>query len=519
MAHLDFTPIQSLRPVSLTRHEWTGLTAGHNLADGHARQSPSPAAASVLDRLGSIYTDCASASQLSVQRAFEREFYELAGQKSVHGRSRGPQHHYSSSLSIEVVANLLRHRGWTVGLLHPTFDNIPAILRRHGVPLIPVDESVFRDPADPRYYAGLNALFLVTPNNPTGTDPAAETLRAIADQCRQRGMTLILDFSFRFFSRHLGGHDFYEYLEDIGASYIGIEDSGKTWPTLDLKVGSLLADDETYDALQEITDDVLLNVSPFIFALLEEHIRHEGIADSLRISTVNRRALTKALEGGLVRLPLQDSTMSVALLQLPEGWDGEELCAWLEWMDVSVLPGGPFYWDRREEGARHVRIALMRPVAEFAESARVLADAFEQYARERQDDGAGVRQVARDCACDQGAADANTDSTDPDRVRELALEGAADLLSVERISADDDFFMLGGDSLTAMHFVGRMAHTTGLPLRMSVLFDHPVLGDFAEEVVRLAARGAADGRASAAPDPAAALRASFGLLGSAEGKS
>jgi len=475
--------------LSLTRHEWSGLMSRHNLADGHAKQGPSNEAINILGRLTEIYQQSGRVPQFEVQRAYEDAFFGLAGQPSVANRIRRPQHHYSSSLSIEVIANHLRHHRMVVGLLQPTFDNIPAILRRHSIQLVPISEAVFDSPGNDEHYAGIDALFIVTPNNPTGADPTPDSLRVIADQCRVRGILLILDFSFRFFSRYLATHDYYDYLESTGVSYIGIEDSGKTWPTLDLKIGSLLADEARSDELQTITDDLLLNVSPFIFALLGEHIRNEGKRDCVRVSGQNRHELAEALAGGPVKPPTLDGVMSVALLRLPDGWSGPRVCDRLDRDGVSVLPGNQFYWNKPEAGDAFLRVALMRPAAEFAESARALARGLERYAEEIHTEP--VDTPARS-----------------DDVPSMVVSLLSELLERQDISMEDDFFDLGGDSLTAMHFVGRIARRTGLPLRMTVLFANPLLRDFAREVELLRARQGTDAEVGST----AALRAAFGLL-------
>jgi aspartate/methionine/tyrosine aminotransferase len=364
---------------SLTRHEWTGLMNKYNLADGHARQAQTVAMLRVIKGLPALWESSESALQMDVQREFEEAFYGTAGQWSVMARERCPLHHYSSSLSIEVVANLLREKSMRVGLLHPTFDNIPAILNRQGVPLIPISEEIFESPANPRFYDDYDVIFLVTPNNPTGCDPSPEIIKTIADQCRARDLILVLDFSFRFFSEHLATWDHYEYFESIGLRYIGIEDTGKTWQTLDLKVGSLVADATLHVRLQEITDDLLLNVSPFIFGLVRDYIRADGSVSCRTTGQINRASLKQALQGGPVAVMPASGPMSVAWLRLPETWRVSELCDWLSDEGISVLPGSPFFWADHSLGEQYMRVALMRPEAGFAAGANALADAFWRY--------------------------------------------------------------------------------------------------------------------------------------------
>jgi phosphopantetheine binding protein len=70
-------------------------------------------------------------------------------------------------------------------------------------------------------------------------------------------------------------------------------------------------------------------------------------------------------------------------------------------------------------------------------------------------------------------------------VESTVLEHAQQLLDRDDLTLDDDFFEMGGDSLIGMHFVGRVGRAVDLPVRMTLLFVHPVLRDFATEVEAL----------------------------------
>lgn len=363
--------------TTLTRMEWSALMMEHNLADGHARQGlPSK---ELLDRLPEIFTLAEKESQLAVEQAFERAFYGAAGQPSVVHRINRPLHHYSSSVSIEVVANHLRIEGLRVGLLHPTFDNIPDILKRHGVPLVPVSERVFTSPDSLECWDDVDAIFLVVPNNPTGLDPHAEDIERIALECRDRGKLLLIDFCFRFFSEHLNSRDLYAFFEDNGVDHIGIEDVGKVWPTLDLKVGSLICGEQRHAALRAISEDIVLNVSSFIYQLITESGRFDAIEHARATSVANRAALRTALVDSPAELVDGGNMMSVGWVRLPEDWNCNELVEWLHERGIGVLPGTPFFWNAPEQGNRFIRLALMRPEAEFETSAKALARALGEY--------------------------------------------------------------------------------------------------------------------------------------------
>lgn len=70
----------------------------------------------------------------------------------------------------------------------------------------------------------------------------------------------------------------------------------------------------------------------------------------------------------------------------------------------------------------------------------------------------------------------------------LVLTVARDVLEQPPLSLDDDFFTAGGDSLLAMHLVGRLSRASGLRVRVSHLFAQPVLREFAAALEQL--RGA-----------------------------
>lgn len=87
----------------------------------------------------------------------------------------------------------------------------------------------------------------------------------------------------------------------------------------------------------------------------------------------------------------------------------------------------------------------------------------------------------------------------------LVLRICEEVLGRTGVVAEDDFFSIGGDSVAAMHMIGRLRHETGLELRVRLLFEHPVLGALAQCV-------SVNGEPESATDkgdPRAQLRASF----------
>src|SRR5579863_1588008 len=65
------------------------------------------------------------------------------------------------------------------------------------------------------------------------------------------------------------------------------------------------------------------------------------------------------------------------------------------------------------------------------------------------------------------------------------VEIVAPLLGLEQIGIDDDFFMLGGNSLMGAQVVMRVAETFGIDLPLGTLFDAPTVRELAGEIERL----------------------------------
>jgi len=75
----------------------------------------------------------------------------------------------------------------------------------------------------------------------------------------------------------------------------------------------------------------------------------------------------------------------------------------------------------------------------------------------------------------------------PTGIVEQRLAGIiAPLLHVERVGANDNFFLLGGHSLLGTQLVTRIGEAFGVELSLLSLFDHPTLAGMALEIERLA---------------------------------
>lgn len=72
--------------------------------------------------------------------------------------------------------------------------------------------------------------------------------------------------------------------------------------------------------------------------------------------------------------------------------------------------------------------------------------------------------------------------TPPDRHVEHVLAICASALGVPRVTPGDNFFRLGGDSVTATKAVEALSREVSASATLRLLFEHPVIGEFAEQL-------------------------------------
>lgn len=362
---------------TLTSQEAIGLECEYNLADAHTHQNPSTTQRAIIARMPQMFFDSAQRSQQELSRESFSAFMRLNGQSI--GRSDRPALCcYSASMATELVANYLRReRIGPVGLIEPTFDMIPDVLRRHDLDVRPIREST-PDPGELLRAASSGsegALFIVMPNNPTGTYLSREEFAQLAMDCEAANKLLILDLCFRLFESGCG-YDQYAILRDSGVRYIAIEDTGKVFPTNDLKCSYVTCAPSEYEALSRIHDDFLLNIPPLILALV---VTFSADAEANRSSAVhdvidrNRNALRQCLAEFPARVVNRRSRVSVEWLQLEE-ISSQAFARVCRERGLAVLPGPRFFWSDAAGRDEFLRVALAREPERFDRALGVLRE-------------------------------------------------------------------------------------------------------------------------------------------------
>jgi aspartate/methionine/tyrosine aminotransferase len=376
--------------ADITQHEIQALKTQHNLADAHTHQRQSPSQRDIVGRLPQIWYEAEEDLQAEFERRFIEAFFQLHRQPTVLARKK-PMLAYASSISTLVAGMYLQQRNMSVSLIEPCFDNLHDILKNMGIPRQPLPESLLSDPAT--IYQRLaetvrtDAVFLVDPNNPTGTSLQTHGRKGFEEVvrfCKDHGKLLILDLCFASFALmddRIGRIDLYELLEESGVRYITIEDTGKTWPVQDAKCALLLTSDDIYSDVYNIQTSVLLNVSPFVLNMLTQYLRdsqRDGFASIRDTLEANRHFACKTLEGSILEYQQPSVPVSVGWFKIKRPHlTATKLQAYLAGQGVYVLPGTYFFWSNPEKGEHYIRVALAREPAQFRPAATALRRALD----------------------------------------------------------------------------------------------------------------------------------------------
>lgn len=380
--------------TDITQHEIAALRMKYNLADAHTHQRQSPDQMRIVNQLPSLWLEAEETTQHALEQRFVSRFFGLHRQPTALKLNRSMLF-YAASIAMVAVGNFCMRRRKTVSLIDPCFDNLHDILRNFHVPLLPLREELLQD-AD-RIYDNLSqtivgdVVCLVDPNNPTGFSLVRHGRKGFEEVirfCKDHDKILMVDLCFAAFALMdpgFGRFDIYEMLEDAGVSYIVIEDTGKTWPVQDAKCAILTVSEDLHGEIYDIHTSILLNVSPFVLNLLSEYVgasEADGFASVRDVLEKNRTVARDTLAGTILEYCEPDVKVSVAWFRITDPRvTASQLQKLANDYQVYVLPGTYFFWSRKHEGERYVRLALAREPAMFATSVAQLKECVDACAR------------------------------------------------------------------------------------------------------------------------------------------
>ena len=293
---------------------------------------------------------------------------------------------YSATIALEITANVIRTADRfarkNIALLHPTFDATYYICQRHDLHIFSVSQTALKDSGELRgilEQANIEALFLTVPNNPTGEVLSREELQAVCDICKSLDILLVVDACFRFYWNHQV-FDHYAILIDSGVEYIVIEDTGKLFNVLDIKVGVMRYRTTVDKAIEDIHLDFVLNVPRLSLVVLRELLanasdyRQRIFADL----TQRRQQLAQAASGMGCQI-ISQPYVPVALAQFTHDIDDKRLEKHLQRQSVAVLSARGYYWHDPAQGKNKLRIALLRETDYFTNGLARLSQALQDY--------------------------------------------------------------------------------------------------------------------------------------------
>lgn len=367
--------------ANLTEMEVDALNetaGGLNLTDGHARLPPTPSQSAIVSGLADMFHTANRLPFSAIELEAHKTFLSAIGQRTAPVGTGRILSCYSSTLATDIVARAMP-AGWTVAVLHPTFDNIADLLRSRGLSLVPLSEPAVARQQWPG--PEVQSIFVTHPNNPTGMVITEPQLRSLARHAADHKQLVVIDASFR--GQVLEAqYDCYAVLDQAQVEWMVIEDTGKLWPAHELKVGLLAFSDRNRLPVERAYSESLLSVSPVVLQLVTALARDWIAGGRERASTLvegNRNIVRSSLAAAGLELADPCSQISVARVALPpRGPDATSLYERLLLERVHVLPCEPFHWADPSGGRHLIRLSLSRP----PEVVRMAADALARAYRE-----------------------------------------------------------------------------------------------------------------------------------------
>lgn len=369
--------------ANLTTMEVDALTdvdGSLNLTDGHARMRLDETQAAIVARLPEMFAAASRRGFADIELEAHRTFLDAIGQHSAPVGTGRILSCYSSTLATDIVARALP-AGSAIAILHPTFDNIADLMATRGLRLVALSEEAMLDRAWPG--PPVRTIALTHPNNPTGLVVPEGHLASLGEHAARHGQTVILDASFRGQVR-AAQYDSYAILDAAGAEWVVIEDTGKLWPTHELKVGLLASSAGCGLPIGRAFSESLLSASPVVLQLVTALARDWTAGGYERAHAVverNRRTLSDTIAEAGLALADPTSQISVARIELPAGGpDSAMLYQNLVGRGVHVLPCAPFHWADPATGHRFIRLSLARPHETVAAAATALVQSYAELA-------------------------------------------------------------------------------------------------------------------------------------------
>lgn len=204
------------------------------------------------------------------------------------------------------------------------------------------------------------AIVLVSPNNPGGVEYPAETLAAFRDLCREKGLALIVDETYRDFDSRTGApHDLFQD-PDWADTLIQLYSFSKAYRLTGHRVGAVVAGAARLAEVEKFLDTVAICPSQLgqIGALWGMRNLGQWLAGERDEILARRRAMVEGFKS-LPGWKLLGCGAYFAYVEHPFDMASDALCKRLVTeASLLMLPGTMFQPDGSEAGKRQIRIAF-----------------------------------------------------------------------------------------------------------------------------------------------------------------
>ncbi len=246
----------------------------------------------------------------------------------------------------------------------PWYFNHKMWLDMQGIKAVPLfcGEGMIPDAADAERLvtARTRAIVLVTPNNPSGAEYPAETLRAFYELARNSRLALVVDETYRDFdSREGAPHDLFSD-PDWGDVLIQLYSFSKAYRLTGHRVGALVASERRMIEVEKVLDTLAISTSQLgqIGGLWGMTHLGDWLAGERREVIARRDAMRAGMEA-LPGWKLKGCGAYFAWAEHPWDLPSPELAKRLvSEAGVLLLPGTMFMPEGDSSGQRHVRIAF-----------------------------------------------------------------------------------------------------------------------------------------------------------------
>ena len=262
----------------------------------------------------------------------------------------------------------------------PWYFNHKMWLDMNGIRTVPV-------PCDARMVVDLDAarglltdktraIVLVTPNNPTGAEYPAEGVRAAFELCREAGIALVIDETYRDFDSRSGApHDLFAD-PDWRETLVQLYSFSKAYRLTGHRVGALTTSPKRLPEVEKFLDTVAIcpNQLGQLSALWGMRNLRQWLAGE-RDEILARRAAVERELGALEGWEILNAGAYFAYMRHPFDMPSNELAERLvHAAGILALPGTMFAPEGDPIGTRCLRIAFANIDADgIAELARRLA--------------------------------------------------------------------------------------------------------------------------------------------------